>query len=367
MEAAANEGRPMVVNSYAKSGLPAHKTTMGPQSQQRLSQQQRTHRMQADNTGYCKRKKGDQQTLTGEIAFDPIKNCPVCKARHIGYAEPHRGHHRLCWNNKRTKGITSATTLASQKESIRLQKHFSEKVKPHEKLSGSNNTKAAAEAFFAPKKVLVVAAQPVKMSSPPVLPTLAVSTKAVDFCIQVGAKVKDEQFQMEHKAKGAPLAMLALAAHVVEHVVHHTDKKGFDSFFTGSTMTVPPAKNMHENPHYHSIVGQKLLLVDWKRTHGVEIPCTTRTCTGVFKNDRKNFSKNKTLFPVFNIAGPPSWAMVMSMVCPCCARKGSMRMTVKCFANYQIMSQHPIQSTSSTPSQQRYVMLPRMPQMFSIT
>jgi hypothetical protein len=353
MEAAANPyakgGQRMgqVVNPYAKSGPPAHKTTMGPQSQRRISQQQRTHRMQANNTGYRKRKKGDQQTLTGEIAFDPIKDCPICKARHIGYAEPHRGHHRLCWNNKRTKGITSATTLASQKESIRLQKHFSEKLKPHEKLMGANNTKAAAEAFFAPKNELVQHAT--KMSSPPVLPTTLALPKANDFCIQVGAKVKDEQFQMEHKAKGAPLAILALAAHVVEHVVRHNDKQVFDSFFTGCTMTVPPANNMHQYPHYHSIVGQKLLLVDWKRTHGVEIPCTTPTCTGIFKNDRTNFSKNKTLFPVFNIASPPSWAMVMLMVCPCCKRR--------VYANdSEVLCQLPDYVAASYPVDNKYAM-----------
>jgi hypothetical protein len=84
MEAAANPyakgGQRMVVNPYAKGppyakNGPAPITTMGPQSQRRISQQQRTHRMQANNTGYRKRKKGDQQTLTGEIAFDPVKDC----------------------------------------------------------------------------------------------------------------------------------------------------------------------------------------------------------------------------------------------------------------------------------------------------
>ena len=120
-----------IVNPYAKQRptVPQN-SAMGPQSQRRLSLQERTHSLQRNNTGYSnnKKRKGDQLTLTGEVAFDPIKDCPICKARHIGYSEPHRGHHPLCWNNKRTKGITSLVTLASNKESKQLKALFEQSV-----------------------------------------------------------------------------------------------------------------------------------------------------------------------------------------------------------------------------------------------
>lgn len=52
--------------------------------------------------------------------------------------------------------------------------------------------------------------------------------------------------------------------------------------------------------------------------YDIDIVC--RRCNqGVFlKNDRTNFSKNKILFPIFVIDGPPLWCMIMSMTCPCC-------------------------------------------------
>ena len=71
------------------------------------------------------------------------------------------------------------------------------------------------------------------------------------------------------------------------------------------------------SPHYHSIVGQRLLCVDWVKMFGLEVNCP-RCPSGVLYNDRTNFSKNKILFPIFSIEGPPQWCMVMSMVCQSC-------------------------------------------------
>ena len=80
-------------------------------------------------------------------------------------------------------------------------------------------------------------------------------------------------------------------------------------------MTNPASKNVHSSPSYHSICGQQLSLVDWKRL-GVEVSCPN--CNNTLKNDRTNFSKNKTLFPIFHMSGRPSWCMVMSMQCTSC-------------------------------------------------
>jgi hypothetical protein len=37
--------------------------------------------------------------------------------------------------------------------------------------------------------------------------------------------------------------------------------------------------------------------------------------------DRANFSKNKTLFPIFGLDGAPAWCIVQSMTCPTCRRR----------------------------------------------
>jgi len=137
-----------------------------------------------------------------------------------------------------------------------------------------------------------------------------------DFCTAATRKVSDPEFQKQHKKTKAPTATVAAAKVVVEET---TNKNKFDEFFDGLTMTIPPSKKMHSSPSYHSICGVKLLLVDWKKSFGIDVCCPN--CNNALKQDRANFLKNKTLFPVFHITGPPSWCMVMSMQCtPCCVR-----------------------------------------------
>jgi hypothetical protein len=87
---------------------------MGPQSQRRLTLQERTHQLQSRNKGY-QRNKTQVRTDNGKIAFDSVKRCIICKARSKGQQDPHKGHHKLCWNNTRTKGLLPAE-LARRKE-----------------------------------------------------------------------------------------------------------------------------------------------------------------------------------------------------------------------------------------------------------
>ena len=133
------------------------------------------------------------------------------------------------------------------------------------------------------------------------------------------ARVNDTAFQDKHKNKMAPLAMVAFADAVMESIVNNRAVRTED-YFDVLTMTVP-ACDSNNNPYYHSIVGQKLLLVDWTRLFGIAVPCTEASCTGTLENDRTNFSKNKTLFPIFDLVGAPSWCIVQSMICTCCRRR----------------------------------------------
>jgi hypothetical protein len=47
-----------------------------------------------------------QITFDGKRAFDPLKDCIVCKKTSLGLPAPHRGHHEKCPKNKKTKGGT---------------------------------------------------------------------------------------------------------------------------------------------------------------------------------------------------------------------------------------------------------------------
>ena len=108
-----------------QQGTGPPQTTMGPQSQHRVSLAKRTHLMQANNSGNRKKKQKSsvQQTLHGNRAFDPLKDCIVCKHKLAG-RNVHRAHHKLCWNNRRTKGVTSSVTLEGMAEEKRLAKLF---------------------------------------------------------------------------------------------------------------------------------------------------------------------------------------------------------------------------------------------------
>ena len=293
---------------------------MGPQSQKRVSLEKRTHNMQSSNHGYQRKKKkiGDQRTLFGGTAFDSAAHCPVCRDKLIGRVS-HKAHHARCPLNRKTRGATSKATVQSLQEEKRLLKHFSAPVQPHEKCSGAHITKENVENFFSRKKGSDSTSRtateecPAEVIEPP--PRTDVFTPE-QFCNLVSKKVEDELFVKEHCNKKAPLAIIAAASVAVEQIIRPNNGSLVGAYFDGLTMTIPWVNNCN-NPHYYSIMGQKLLNVDWKKMMGVEVLCPS--CKGaVLRNDRTNFSKNKILHPIFGIDGPPQWCMIMAMQCPKC-------------------------------------------------
>ena len=130
------------------------------------------------------------------------------------------------------------------------------------------------------------------------------------FCKAVTDWTEDETFVRSANCRRAPVAMMAFAKEVVEQIVLPDKLELFD----GLTLTVPAAKEMYASPQYHSIVGQKLLCVDWKKMHGIDNLKCPLCATGKLENARTNFSKNKILTPVFGLDGPSQWAIVMPAV-----------------------------------------------------
>jgi len=323
--------RPAVAMAAADSTI--NLTTMGPQSQRRLTLKDRTHQLQASSLRQPtkKLKAGDQQTLFSGRAFDPNQDCAKCKAKLRG-RDIHRGHHHLCWNNRRTKGVVSVAALASIEEEKRLRQHFAASLAKKDKFSWQHTTKEAQEAFFAPRplvqkgnKTIIHTMMSGKKSTTTATTTTTAAIigtppssciSATDLCEAVTSKVNVASFVEEHKGSRAPLAMLALAGVVVEKIICDRRVDTFE-YFTGLALTVLSTKEGQMHPQYHSIVGQKLLYVNWKEMFGLEVNCP-RCPTGIFANDRTNFSKNKILFPIFDLEGPPHWCMIMSMKCSCC-------------------------------------------------
>lgn len=271
---------------------------MGPQSQRRNTLQERTH--QLASASKRKKRKPGQCTLFGEEAFDPLKHCEVCKARLWGRSV-HRAHHKLCSNNRRTRGVTSTTQLKQAKIDKALRRHFNSPLPTEARFDWRHSTKEAGEAFFAPRATKKTSNHPQPETQPtPDNMDVPSIVSAEELCAGVSAKVDDQSFLNEFKHARAPLAVLALAKLAVEKIIRGP-KKNCAEYFDGLTMTVPGCKTMHNNLQHHSIVGQKLLLVDWKKAFGLEVSCPREHCEGTLENDRTNFSKNKLSFPVFGL------------------------------------------------------------------
>jgi len=303
--------------------------------------------MQADSHG--KHKAGAQLALFGRVAFDPLTDCEVCKGRLVG-REVHRAHHKLCANNRRTQGTVSEVTLKQKKIDENLKKHFSTPLAPEERASSRCLTKEAREAFFAirnpPSNIAKTSTWKVLVSSTTTTTATDDTSIAETFCKEATAKLHNKAFVDRHADGRAPLAVLAFASVVVEKIVR--DKGQTFQCFKDLTLHVPPSKDMHNDPHHHSIVGQKLPLVDWTTLFGLDMQCPG--CDGAkLVNDRTNFSKNKLLFPAFGIDGPPSWCMVMSMRCTCCCQR--------CWANNgRILNKLPAHAATAHPVESKHAL-----------
>mgnify|MGYP007080245424 CR=1 FL=1 len=150
--------------------------------------------------------------------------------------------------------------------------------------------------------------------------TMLPSTVTADkLCREVTGLVENSEFVAAHKSSRAPLAILAFAKVVVDVIINN---KQVDTgkYFNGITMTVPDTQQLM-SPTYHAIVGQKLLYVDWPTMYGINVPCPC--CGTVLRNERSNFSKNKILFPLFGLEGPPMWCIVRPMSCRSCKYRGA--------------------------------------------
>jgi len=221
-------------------------------------------------------------------------------------------------------------------EEKRLQQLFSAPLDESEKCGIT--TQAEVNSFFARKATTTTTTT--NTTTPPMTTQKrAARPKPEDFAHEVEMKVTDVEFQRKHSESGAPLAIVALADYVSEQMIKKNDDVLLKHYFHEATMVIP--KSTNTNPHYHSIVGQKLLYVDWGRTFGVTVQCPC--CGKGMTKDRTNFSKNKVLFPIFTLDGPPMWCIVMVMTCdPCNIRVKSNDSRVLCMLPPHVANSHPV-------------------------
>jgi len=225
--------------------------SMGPQSQRRLTFSERTHQMQS-NHKKKKQKTTGQQTLFGGLAFDPLVDCEVCKAKKYGRSV-HRAHHTLC-NNKRGGATKSAATMALAQEEKRLQVLFTTPLTEEEKCSGRFLTKEAVTGFFEPREprgtsvATTTISQTTTEITSTISNTMSSNVTADELCTSVTEILQDSNFVDSHTSSRAPLPMLALAKVVVDKIIRAKDINTND-YFNGVTMTVPAVRASRSSPH----------------------------------------------------------------------------------------------------------------------
>jgi hypothetical protein len=220
-----------VVNPYAKTAVAkgpsvAQNDEMGRQSQQPVSNFKRKYHLAGANNPGQKKKKGDQQTLFGERAFNSLIDCEVCKAKASNLRVPHRGHHQLCLLNIKTKGRgeISVLELAGRENEQRYQR-LVRPIEEHEKGSYKNLTPEGTAAFFNPTTYARKKNSTMATPTEPTESTNATTTKRHSpvspklLCEAVTSMVASPDFCEKHKSKSAPLAMIAYAEVVAEKII----------------------------------------------------------------------------------------------------------------------------------------------------
>jgi len=173
--------------------------------------------MQA-GTSHEEPKAGDQLTLDNRVAFQAECDCKVCKAKEIkkwmpSCSIPKRAHHPLCNLNAKTRGLGEVT--ASTLEENKRFKALMSTIHPSEKCSAKHMTKESAATFFQPRVSHPMTAT---IAAATASPATNVQCLPVSFGKTVGDLVKCADFRERHKNKGAPLAMIAFANEVTNHM-----------------------------------------------------------------------------------------------------------------------------------------------------
>jgi hypothetical protein len=283
---------------------------MGPQSQRRQSLNQRGR---PANPRAKKKSKTAQTTIVGDQAFDPIVDCIICKARASGLTPRKRPHHPRCSKNIKTRGLVGqAAEDARAAEALRAR--MAAPIQPHERMS-IRPTPEDGEIFFrfrettrttnaaatATATTITQQQQPHAQQQPQVQQQLqqqqtgdpnttanlmaTAEELAGAYCSVVGSK------------NSAPLGVYRFSL-VVFDELKKTPKTlaRLAPYFQGIAATIPSCETSVDAT-YHSVVGQKLYVVDWQRFYpSLDLLCPI--CKGQLKQTRTNFSNKRSLFPI---------------------------------------------------------------------
>jgi hypothetical protein len=279
-------------------------------------------RHEEDDQGKPKPKAGKviQLQVNGKPAFDPDK-CPTCKSYRLRPEKPSHHPHVVGCPKRKTPYVKQLEKFCSEiAKNNAIPIVFN--LRPTQPMLDdffkvrAAGTKKPPEAFLvanAPSNPSdsTTTSLPEKKSAEPSMYDVVLNTMASTDFVKMYKDVK----------KNAPLPLVAVAKFLAS-----TPKCDVTKLIPLHTMelTIPIHRQAGQtlSPLYHSIEGLKVLLVDWQVVFpGLALRCPCGTCNGMLKHDRTNFSKNKKLFPLFRLAGAPSWCIVQQYTCLSCKNR----------------------------------------------
>lgn len=310
------------------------------------------------------RPKYHQSAVPGGTIFISWQHCKVCKAERLLLIKgekitiPHRAHHVRCPRNRTTRGA-SATKVASERDSISLM--LTNRAGLNTPLGRQLNAQMPSVNFLRPYPLLNPPRRPPPAPKPrSEVVDLETNGSGFEQATQIEnppsiREVIDERIDAYKKDQNKypylgtckyPMALTCAIGYIVKAFEHMKPKatqaplpsssdfieaiSRYHKYFPPGVCSFqfPPdivGGNKPPSPHYHSIVGESFLYIDWKLIDpSLELYCLKCVEEGTPKTDcwlqheRTNWSKNKALFPIWTATGRPTLAVVMQYKCMKC-------------------------------------------------
>ena len=197
-------------SSRINNKTPPNQSTMGPQSQIR---QGSVHAAKKHGAKRNRRSNFAQTVIGGGRAFAPHTHCPVCKANHINARRgakkkvpvPHRGHHKLCAKNCKTRGLSETTVMVKKTYNKYYQRNNTLYYAGDVPKLTNAQAKLIAQNYFKPPTITAVT--PAHRSTPTAVTPAPSTTAATTFSPLVpltsGRVIRDavDNLVKKHKAE----------------------------------------------------------------------------------------------------------------------------------------------------------------------
>ena len=306
-------------------------------------------------------------------AFDRWLDCPICSARERirkgekGVRIPHDPHDELCPKNRKTKGWKTKNQLDIEAEEARILAINTAPIEvlPPPIIRPEDNPKRLHSIFVPDHLKTTQQKQPPKDNQPSDCNkkniSATVSVLAVDPSnrIQNPTAIREavddrlrqlhgencDRLSFIHKASyptyiglavdyvlstfrhnksistgpGLPTTSIFIQAYENYRAFFPPGSVGF-TFPTDFNPTNPNPKT--SSPLYSFLEGQSIIHLDWKLiapSCKLNCPhCARERAMVPLDHDRTNWSKNKTLFPIWGNKGMPTWCIFMNYKCTRC-------------------------------------------------